>query len=140
VPPLVTGPMDCNELVQLVTAYLEGSLDPDMRARFDLHLLECDGCDNYLQQFRVTIESPGQAEDDELDPAYRDKLLNTFRDWRQSPKTQMLQTYWRKFRNKCVLGELARDVRRMPPSPGCRWLRRFRTARRERSAATARWC
>ena len=34
-----TGAMDCNELVELVTAYLDGSLDPDTRARFDLHLL-----------------------------------------------------------------------------------------------------
>ncbi|WP_264073116.1 anti-sigma factor family protein, partial [Mycolicibacter minnesotensis] len=31
--------MDCNELVELVTAYLDGALDPDTRARFDAHLL-----------------------------------------------------------------------------------------------------
>ncbi len=75
-------PMDCNELVELVTAYLDGSLDPEMRARFDMHLLECDGCENYLQQFRATIETLGSVRDDELDPSYREKLLNTFRDWR----------------------------------------------------------
>jgi hypothetical protein len=44
--------MDCNELVELVTAYLDGALDPQTRARFDSHLRECDGCENYLQQFR----------------------------------------------------------------------------------------
>lgn len=49
------NPLDCNELVEIVTAYLDGSLDLETRARFDEHLLECDGCDNYLQQFRVTI-------------------------------------------------------------------------------------
>ena len=75
-------PMDCNELVELVTAYLDGSLDPEMRARFDVHLLECDGCENYLQQFRATIETLGSVRDDELDPSYREKLLNAFRDWR----------------------------------------------------------
>ncbi|MDZ4265549.1 MAG: zf-HC2 domain-containing protein, partial [Mycobacterium sp.] len=47
--------MACDELVELVTAYLDGSLDPDTRARFDEHLLECDGCGNYLQQFRSTV-------------------------------------------------------------------------------------
>ena len=47
--------MDCNELVELVTAYLDGSLDLEQRARFDAHLLECDGCENYLQQFRSTV-------------------------------------------------------------------------------------
>ena len=30
--------MDCNELVELVTAYLDGTLDRDTRARFDKHL------------------------------------------------------------------------------------------------------
>jgi anti-sigma factor RsiW len=75
-------PMDCNELVELVTAYLDGSLDPEMRARFDMHLLECDGCENYLQQFRATIETLGSVRDDDLDPSYREKLLNAFRDWR----------------------------------------------------------
>lgn len=53
------NPLDCNELVEIVTAYLDGSLDLETRARFDEHLLECDGCDNYLQQFRVTISTVG---------------------------------------------------------------------------------
>jgi anti-sigma factor RsiW len=77
-----TGPMDCNELVELVTAYLDGSLDPETRARLDLHLLECDGCENYLQQFRVTVRTLGRIRDDQLDPAFRDRLLDAFRDWR----------------------------------------------------------
>ena len=47
--------MDCNELVELVTAYLDDALDPDTRARFESHLMDCDGCENYLQQFRDTV-------------------------------------------------------------------------------------
>ena len=78
----MTGAMDCNELVELVTAYLDGSLDPDTRARFDTHLLECDGCENYLQQFRATVDTLGKVDEDTFDPAFRDKLLNAFRDWR----------------------------------------------------------
>ena len=76
-----TEPMDCRDLVELVTAYLDGSLDPDTRARFDLHLLDCDGCDNYLQQFRVTVETLGKTGDD-VDPAFRSRLMDAFRDWR----------------------------------------------------------
>jgi anti-sigma factor RsiW len=76
-----TGPMDCNEFVELVTAYLEGSLDVETRARFDAHLLECDGCGNYLEQFRATIDTVANIHDG-LDPAFRDKLLAAFRDWR----------------------------------------------------------
>lgn len=78
----MTGDMDCNELVELVTAYLDGSLDPETRARFDEHLIECDGCENYLQQFRTTLDTLGRIGDDELDPAFRDRLLGAFRDWR----------------------------------------------------------
>lgn len=78
-----TEPMDCRDLVELVTAYLDGSLDPDTRARFDLHLLDCDGCDNYLQQFRVTVNTLGKTgDDDDVDPAFRSRLMEAFRDWR----------------------------------------------------------
>lgn len=78
----MTGAMDCNELVELVTAYLDGSLDADARSRFDVHLLECDGCANYLQQFRATVDTLGKIDKDTIDPAFRDRLLNTFRDFK----------------------------------------------------------
>ncbi|HEX3285827.1 MAG TPA: zf-HC2 domain-containing protein [Mycobacterium sp.] len=74
--------MDCNELVELVTAYLDGSLDLEDRARFDSHLLECEGCKSYLQQFRSTVDTIGKVSLDELDPKFRSRLMNAFRDWR----------------------------------------------------------
>jgi hypothetical protein len=75
-------PLDCNELVELVTAYLDESLDLETRSRFDMHLLECDGCENYLQQFRTTVSTVGKICDDEIDADFRDRLLNAFRDFR----------------------------------------------------------
>jgi anti-sigma factor RsiW len=77
-----TQVMDCNELVELVTAYLDESLDPDTRERFDLHLLECDGCENYLQQFRATVRTLGAIRDEDLEPDVRDRLMAAFRNWR----------------------------------------------------------
>jgi anti-sigma factor RsiW len=74
--------LDCNELVELVTAYLDNSLDPETRARFDLHLLECDGCENYLRQFRETIGTIGRIDPDQLAPDFRGRLLDAFRDIR----------------------------------------------------------
>ena len=79
---MTTGPMDCNQLVELVTAYLDGSLDLDERARFDSHLLECDGCENYLQQFRSTVATVAEIPFEELDPTFRSRLINAFREWR----------------------------------------------------------
>ena len=72
--------MTCKELVELVTAYLEDALDVDARARFDHHLTDCDGCRNYLEQFRVTIRTVGRIREEHLDPVFRGRLLNAFRD------------------------------------------------------------
>jgi anti-sigma factor RsiW len=72
--------MDCNQFVELVTAYLDGSLGVETRSRFDTHVLECDGCDNYLQQFRTTVATLGKVDDSDLNPAFRDRLMNAFRD------------------------------------------------------------
>jgi anti-sigma factor RsiW len=76
-----TGPMDCNELVELVTAYLDGALDGDTRSRFDAHLAMCDGCENYIQQFEATMRTVGKVGDEQLDPQFRDRLLDAFRDF-----------------------------------------------------------
>jgi predicted anti-sigma-YlaC factor YlaD len=73
--------MTCKELVELVTAYLEDAMDVDERARFDEHLTACDGCRNYLEQFRVTIRTVGRIRDDEIEPAFRDRLLEAFRNF-----------------------------------------------------------
>ena len=73
--------MDCNELVELVTAYLDDALDPETRARFESHLMDCDGCENYLQQFKTTVRTVGKIGDEELDPAFRNRLLDAFKDF-----------------------------------------------------------
>ena len=74
--------MTCKELVELVTAYLDGVLDTDTHVLFDAHLEYCDGCRNYLEQFRVTVRTIGKIRDDQLDPTFRTRLLDAFRDWR----------------------------------------------------------
>ena len=74
-------PLDCDELVELVTAYLDGALDVDTRERFDLHLAECDGCENYLQQFLSTVNTLGRITEADLDPGFRDRLMESFRDF-----------------------------------------------------------
>lgn len=79
---MTTRPIDCNEVVELVTAYLDGSLDVENRARFDAHLLECEGCENYLQQFQTTVSTVGKIPVDDIDPAFRNRLLEAFRNWR----------------------------------------------------------
>lgn len=75
--------LTCNELVELVTAYLEGTLSPADRARFEAHLAICTGCTRYLDQMRKTIALVGRLTDTTISPAARDALLSAFRTWKQ---------------------------------------------------------
>ena len=71
----------CQELVEIITAYLEGALPPDERERFDAHLEICEGCRRYLDQMRTTIRVVGTLTEDHLDPIAKDQLLQLFRAW-----------------------------------------------------------
>jgi anti-sigma factor RsiW len=71
----------CQEVVELVTAYLEHSLEVADRERFEEHLVFCDGCDNYLEQMRTTIRLTGSA-DVALPSELEARLLEAFRGWR----------------------------------------------------------
>jgi anti-sigma factor RsiW len=49
----------CQDLVELITDYLEGALPPAEVAAVEAHLAECDGCDRYLDQMRATLRAIG---------------------------------------------------------------------------------
>jgi anti-sigma factor RsiW len=73
--------ISCQELVELVTDYLEGALPGEDRERFDSHIAACDGCRTYLEQIRTTIELTGRLVPEQLDPQAETALLGAFRDW-----------------------------------------------------------
>jgi anti-sigma factor RsiW len=74
--------LSCQELVELVTDYLEGALSEEETARFESHIGLCDGCNVYLEQIRQTIEVTGSLSVDELSPEAVHALLDAFRSWR----------------------------------------------------------
>jgi anti-sigma factor RsiW len=76
--------LTCQELVELVTEYLENCMAPDERVRFEAHIMVCPGCRTYLEQMRQTIHAMGRLTEESLDPKTRDKLLALFRDWKRS--------------------------------------------------------
>ncbi len=47
--------MDCRELIEWLSEYVDGGLDPLERTRFDEHLAECEDCASYLDSFRTTL-------------------------------------------------------------------------------------
>ena len=76
------APMPCQELVELVTAYLDDSLTAEDRERLDAHLKLCDACVEYIEQFRETIALTGRLDAADLAPEAQDELLKLFRGWR----------------------------------------------------------
>lgn len=75
--------MACQELVEVITDYIEGSMDPVDRERFEQHLAECPGCRSYLEQMRVTIRLTGKLRFESLSASARYELLSAFRGWRR---------------------------------------------------------
>ena len=71
----------CQQAVELVTGYLEGSLSGRERRRFEAHLAGCPHCTEYLAQMRETIKLTGQLTPDDLTPAMRTDLTDLFRRW-----------------------------------------------------------
>jgi anti-sigma factor RsiW len=70
----------CQQLVELVTDYLEGDLAPADRAAVEAHLAQCGHCTGYVEQVRRMLEltaalpSPEHMPDELLDsltPRYR---------------------------------------------------------------------
>ena len=74
-------PLACQELVELVTDYLEGALSAAEMERFEQHLTECNGCGAYLDQIRTTIALTGRLTSETIPPAARDELLHVFSTW-----------------------------------------------------------
>lgn len=75
--------LTCAEFVDLVTDYLEGSLDRWTEGRFVLHATACPGCEAYLDQFRETIRVAGRLRPEDLDPRVLDRLLAAFATWKR---------------------------------------------------------
>jgi hypothetical protein len=71
--------LHCQELVEVVTDYLEGAIAPGGRIAVDQHLLICEGCTNYVSQFRAAIALAGRLEQP-VEPNTTTRLLQAFRN------------------------------------------------------------
>jgi anti-sigma factor RsiW len=79
--------MTCQEVVEVVTAYLEGTMTRQDRASFEQHLAVCEGCERYLAQMRATIDLVGRVRPESLSPGTRQQLVEAFSDWKRTGTT-----------------------------------------------------
>jgi anti-sigma factor RsiW len=75
--------LTCEELVELVTDYLESALPAADRARFEEHIMTCPPCRAHLDQMRRTVEIVGDLSAESLAPEAERDLLEAFRDWKR---------------------------------------------------------
>ena len=80
--PLRPPGIVCQQAVELVTDYLEGTLSRSARRRFEAHLAGCPHCTEYLAQMRETIRLTGRLAPEDLTPQARDEFVDLYRRWR----------------------------------------------------------
>lgn len=77
----------CQELVELITDYIEGTMASSDRMCFEQHLARCEGCSNYLAEMRKTIEIAGTLREEWMRPSAKEHMLAVFRNWKNEPRT-----------------------------------------------------
>jgi anti-sigma factor RsiW len=75
------GGISCREVVELVSDYLEGELDPAVRARLEIHLETCAPCTEYIEQMRATVRLASVAGHEQRPDAAA--LLEAFRAFKR---------------------------------------------------------
>ncbi len=76
--------ISCQEVVELVTEYVERALPAEQTALFEQHLNFCDGCEWYVEEMRATIATVGRIREEEVPEETRRRLLAAFREWRRA--------------------------------------------------------
>jgi anti-sigma factor RsiW len=76
------APITCQQVVELLTEYLEGALDPSTAAALEEHLATCPGCSTYLEQISLTIRLLGAVTPDDLPESTQKGLVAAFRELR----------------------------------------------------------
>lgn len=74
----------CQEMIEVVTNYLDEALPSEEQQRFERHLSYCAGCATYFDQMLETIRQTGKVPRDEsLPPALREEIVAQFRAWKR---------------------------------------------------------
>jgi predicted anti-sigma-YlaC factor YlaD len=75
--------LTCQQVVELVTEYLEHTLLPQLQKQFEEHLAECPGCTTYLEQiWKMTMLLRTLAQEPVF-PGTKQELLELFQKWKQ---------------------------------------------------------
>ena len=83
--------MKCEELLSLLSEYVDGTVDPGICAEFERHMAGCNPCQVVVDNLRQTISIYRAGEPWALPVEFRERLHATLRErWRQ--KQQRIQS------------------------------------------------
>ena len=69
----------CQQLVEMVTDYLQGELDPARRAAVEEHVAVCGHCRGYVEQVQRLLELTAAPEPQPLPDELLEALLTRYR-------------------------------------------------------------
>jgi anti-sigma factor RsiW len=75
--------LTCQELVELVTDYLDDALSRSDREAFEAHIAGCTNCRTYVAQFRQTVQLTGTLRESDVSPEAAETLLAQFAEWKR---------------------------------------------------------
>jgi predicted anti-sigma-YlaC factor YlaD len=75
--------LNCQEVVELVTDYLEKALLPETQAQVEEHIATCPGCNSFYEQVQQTIMMLRKLSEQQTFPETKQDLLDIFRNWKQ---------------------------------------------------------
>ncbi len=73
----------CQQWVEMVTDYLEGTLPRELREAADRHLADCPHCREYLEQMRRTIVVSSRLREDDVPDDVVDAHARAFADYQR---------------------------------------------------------
>jgi anti-sigma factor RsiW len=71
----------CQQVVELISDYLEHALSTRDRRRLEHHLAGCPHCSAYLAQMRETLRIAGHLTREDLSPEMTEEFSEIFRRW-----------------------------------------------------------
>jgi anti-sigma factor RsiW len=79
-----TDHITCQEVVELVTDYFEGTLPATETELLEQHVNFCQGCEWYVEQMQITVDAVGNIGEETMPEEMRQRLLAVFRNWSRS--------------------------------------------------------
>jgi len=65
---------NCDEVIQLLTDYMDGELEEASQRQLDVHFKACPNCVHFMETFRFTIERTGEFRCEDIPEEVSQKL------------------------------------------------------------------